>query len=260
MVVPGDGSIDASARRSQPIRSYHARHGRARPSQLATLESLWPHYGVNFPNDHAEPGLTRARVLNGSTGCVARLFEPRLPVVLDIGFGMGDVTATMAAAEPDVGILAVDVHRPGVVRLLALAQAGSLTNVRVARGDVKVLLERGIPPASIAGARIFFPDPWPKKRHHKRRLIGHEFIGLLVDRVAPAGILHLATDWAEYADEMRTALEEQPGLVRLAVTESQGPPREPDHDRLRPWRPETPYERVGREAGRVVTDLVYRRR
>ena len=189
-------------------------------------------------------------MLDGSAGCIERLFTPELPVVLEIGFGMGDTTAAMARDDPGSGVLAIDVHRPGIVRLLSLIDEAHLTNVRVARGDAYELLTHGISPSSLAGARIFFPDPWPKARHHKRRLIKPEFVALLVSRIVPAGFVHLATDWVDYAEQMRSVLDAEPALADVDID-----------DQLLPLpRLETPSERIGRDNGHVVTDLVYERR
>jgi len=250
VAAPNDRSIDSAAMQRQPIRSFHARHGRARPQQRAILDSLWSQYGANFPDDHNEPDLPRIDSLDGSGGCLDRLFTPELPVVLEIGFGMGEATAAMAGHDPKLGVLAIDVHRPGIVRLLSLIDEAHLTNVRVARGDASDLLTRGIPQSSLAGTRIFFPDPWPKARHHKRRLIKPDFVALLVSRLGPVGFVHLATDWPDYADQMRSVLDTEPRLVHADINL-----RAPSLQRV-----ETAYERIGRAKGHDVTDLIYERR
>ncbi len=167
--------------------------------------------------------------------------------MLEIGFGTGEATAVMAAAEPDVGVLGVEVHTPGIGRLLQLAEQRGLANVRVARGDAVELVRDMLPTASLAGARIFFPDPWPKARHHKRRLVSPWFMDLLASRLVVGAVLHLATDWPDYATSMREVLDagsSSTGLVGGVVP--------------RPgWRPLTRYEQRGLTSGHEVVDLRY---
>lgn len=173
------------------------------------------------------------------------LFGDDRPVVLEIGFGDGSATVELAAAQPDAGVIAVDVHTPGVGALLAdLADAG-LGNVRVIEGDALVVLERMMPTGSLCGVRTFFPDPWPKARHHKRRLVRPSVARLVHDRLVPGGWWHLATDWAEYVEVIVDTLTGDRGWEGGPV------PRPPD-------RPVTRYERRARAAGRAVTDLRYR--
>jgi tRNA (guanine-N7-)-methyltransferase len=155
----------------------------------------------------------------------------------------------MAAVDRDTNLLAVDVHTPGFGRLLQRVGAEDLTHVRVASGDAVELFRDMLAPRSLAGVRIYFPDPWPKARHHKRRLVQPEFVATLTSRLAAGGTLHLATDWAEYADQMRAVLDSEPGLVCELVT-----PVRPS------WRPATRFERAGLAKGHEVVDLVYRRR
>ncbi len=261
MDVSNDRTKGATAPRNQPIRSFHARHGRARPLQLRTLESLWPQFGVNFPDDHQEPGLARGLELDGSTdrfellrvpqGIAASAPPNRLctPIILDVGFGMGDATVTMALAEPESMVLAIDVHRPGVVRLLTLIEESALTNVRIARGDVHALLTFGVPEISLAGVRVYFPDPWPKARHQKRRLIQPLFAAQLARRLVAGGFVHLATDWTDYAEHMREVFGADDRFEEALITQSN----------FNAPRPETPYERAGIDNGHPVTDLLYRR-
>lgn len=166
------------------------------------------------------------------------------PVVLEIGFGSADATARMAGAEPDVGILAVDIHTPGVGDLLDAIARDSLANVRVIEGDAIAVLERMIPPHALAGVRSFFPDPWPKARHHKRRLVQPAVIDLVASRLATGGWWHLATDWADYATAMASAFAERPGW-------SGGMVERPED------RPLTRYERRALRDGRTVVDLRY---
>ena len=161
---------------------------------------------------------------------------------------MGEATAEMAAADPARDYLGVDVHTPGLGNLIVLAEAGGLANVRVARGDVLDLLRDGVAPASLNAVHVFFPDPWPKARHHKRRIIQPSIVALLRDRLEPGGVLHCATDWAEYAERMVEVLDADPGLVN----------RYPGFaPRKLVGRPVTGYERRGVRDGRAIHDLVY---
>jgi tRNA (guanine-N7-)-methyltransferase len=170
------------------------------------------------------------------------LFGRTAPVVLEIGFGMGDTTAAMAAADPDRDYLGVEVHTPGIGNLLALVGEQGLDNVRVARGDAVQLVHR-IAPGALDAVHVFFPDPWPKARHHKRRLIRPDNVALLRDRLRPGGLLHCATDWPDYAVAMAATLDADPGLTRGADD--------------RAGRPETKFERRGTAAGRPIADLRY---
>lgn len=174
-------------------------------------------------------------------------FGAGVPVVLEIGFGTGGSTLAMAEADPATGVIAAEVHTPGVASLLSgLAERG-LSNVRVLVGDGRSLLEERVAPGSLAGVRVFFPDPWPKAKHHKRRLVDAAFAALVADRLAPGGLLHCATDWEPYAQQMVAVLSAEPGLT-LAP------------DRGRPeWRPVTRYETRGLALGHRVTDLFARK-
>ena len=171
------------------------------------------------------------------------------PVILEIGFGLGDATLVQAQAHPDHGILAIDVHTPGVGRLLAELDAHGITNVRVIEGDALELLHDRLPDASLAGIRVFFPDPWPKTRHHKRRILVPANLAMMARVLQPGGFLHFATDWQHYADEARTTIsadarfrllapEEQPAIASAAS------------------RPRTKFEARGIAAGRTITDIV----
>jgi tRNA (guanine-N7-)-methyltransferase len=210
-------------------------------AQRAALARLWEQYGLRVDG---------RRQLD-----LAELFgDPELPVLLEIGFGMGDATATMAAAEPGTGILAVDVHTPGHGNLLRRIESDGLTNVRLAEGDAVVLLRDQIAPASLAGLRIYFPDPWPKARHHKRRLLQPEFLELALDRLRSGATVHCATDWEPYAEQMLEVLSASPELENLHPDSDGGYAPRPE------WRPVTKFERQGLEKGHIVHDLVFRRR
>jgi tRNA (guanine-N7-)-methyltransferase len=178
------------------------------------------------------------------------LFGRAAPVVLEIGSGMGEATAAMAAADPGRGYLAVEVHTPGIANLLSLVERDGLTNVRVAHGDAIELVSAGLAPESLDAIHAFFPDPWPKARHHKRRLIQPERVALLASRLVRGGVLRCATDWADYAEAMRATLDGDRDLVN-------------SHDGYAPryaGRPLTKFEQRGISAGRHVWDLEYRRR
>lgn len=228
------GSRGASPARPGPshIRSFHPRRSRTSPSAASALIRLLPAWGID-PRS-APPRLSS-------------LFRPELPVVLEIGSGMGETTLAMAAAEPGVGIVAVDVHTPGIGALLAGVEAAGLTNVRVCVGDAVELMER-LEPASLAGIRIFFPDPWPKARHHKRRLVQPSFVHRAATLLHPGALLHMATDVAEYAEHMRLVCAAEPLLEGAVLRERP------------PWRPITRFEARGAAAGRQSRDLVLHRR
>ncbi|WP_234039477.1 tRNA (guanosine(46)-N7)-methyltransferase TrmB [Micromonospora coerulea] len=204
--------------------------------QRDALTRLWPAYGLEIAD------------LDGPCDPVA-LFGRPAPLVLEIGSGMGDATAAMAAADPDRHYLAVEVHTPGIANLLDLVQRHRLDNVRVARGDALDLV-RALPQGSLDAVHAFFPDPWPKARHHKRRLIQPAHVALLRSRLAPGGTLHCATDWAEYAESMRETLIADPELVD-------------PHDGFAPrpaHRPVTKFERRALTADRPIFDLIHHRR
>ncbi|MFD4641312.1 tRNA (guanosine(46)-N7)-methyltransferase TrmB [Lentzea sp. NPDC058436] len=177
-------------------------------------------------------------------------FGRSAPVLLEIGSGMGETTSQLVAAAPELNYVAAEVYKPGLAQLLLRAEhLGGLDNLRVLRGDAVVLLTDHIAPASLHGVRIFFPDPWPKKKHHKRRLVQPEFVSLIASRLAPGGVLHLATDWENYADQM---LEVCSGERLLTNLHDGWAPR-PD------WRPVTKFEQRAVNEDRVSHDLMFRR-
>lgn len=210
------------------VRTYKRRSGRVTPGQTDVLSRLWSGLGLD---------------VDGSPVDLAALFGRRAPVVLEVGFGMGEATAEMAAAEPDHDVLAVDVHTPGHGNLLRLVERHGLTNVRVAAGDARVLLAEMLPAASLAAVRVFFPDPWPKARHAKRRLVTPAFTALVADRLVPGGVLHVATDISSYAVDAREVLVATPGLEQVDA----------------PWRATTRFERRGAREGRAAHDVAARR-
>jgi tRNA (guanine-N7-)-methyltransferase len=232
-------STDFSAAPPAPtarIRTFHPRRGRMSDRQRDALARLWPAYGLEIAG------------LDGPYDPTA-LFGRRAPLVLEIGSGMGDATIEMAAADPDRHYLAVEVHTPGIANLVDLIDRRALTNVRVAEGDALDLV-RALPADCLDAVHVFFPDPWPKARHHKRRIIQPAHVALLRSRLVPGGTLHCATDWAEYAESMRETLTADPELVDVHG----GYAPRPAH------RPVTKFERRALTAGREIFDLIHRRR
>jgi tRNA (guanine-N7-)-methyltransferase len=177
-------------------------------------------------------------------------FGRAAPVVLEIGSGMGESTASMALAAPDTDHVAVEIYQPGLAQLLLRIEQAEITNLRLLRGDAYSLVNEHIAASSLHTVRIYFPDPWPKRRHHKRRLVQPEFVALVTSRLARGATLHLATDWEPYAAEMLAACVAEPGLRNTA---SQNFARRPD------WRPVTKFEQRARDDGRVVRDLLFAR-
>lgn len=215
------------------IRSFVLRAGRATAAQQRALNDLWPLYGVEFSNQPLD---------------LQQLFGRTAPRMLEIGFGAGEALSTFAQAHPEIDCLGVEVHPPGVGHLLLDVQALQLTNCRVIAHDAVEVLRDQIPAGTLALVHIFFPDPWPKKRHHKRRLIQPEFVDLVMRALMPGGIVRLATDWEPYAQHM-SAVMAASGLRNLA---SSGEFME------RPeLRPLTRFERRGHRLGHGVWDLAY---
>jgi tRNA (guanine-N7-)-methyltransferase len=171
------------------------------------------------------------------------------PVVLEIGSGMGETTARLAAAAPEVNYVAVEVYQPGLAQLMMRAETLGLTNLRLVRGDAVALLDRHVAPGSLHEVRIFFPDPWPKSKHHKRRLVQPAFVALVADRLEPGGRLRMATDWKHYAEQMLAVCEAQPALRNVYRDWAPRPQ----------WRDVTKFEDRARQAGRVSRDLVFER-
>jgi tRNA (guanine-N7-)-methyltransferase len=219
---------------ARPIRSYVLRQGRLTGAQQRARDELLPRFGIAW--SPAPLDLDRA-------------FGRAAPKILEIGFGMGETTARIAADNPGNDYLGIEVHTPGVGSLLKRTAELGLANVRVIQHDAVEVLERMIPPESLDGAHIFFPDPWPKKRHHKRRLIQPALAALLASRLRPGAYLHAATDWQEYAQWMLEVLSGEPRLTNTA----DGYAPRPAH------RPLTKFENRGLKLGHGVWDLVFRR-
>jgi tRNA (guanine-N7-)-methyltransferase len=181
-------------------------------------------------------------------------FGRAAPVVLEIGSGMGESSASMALAAPGIDHLAVEVYQPGLAQLLLRIEQAEITNLRLLRGDAHTLLAEHVASSSLHAVRIYFPDPWPKRRHHKRRLVRPEFVALVASRLTLGGTLHLATDWTPYAEEMLAACAAEPALRNTASDNSlQGFVARPA------WRPVTKFEQRARDEGRVVQDLLFAR-
>jgi len=219
----------------RPIRSFVLRQGRMSEAQARACETLLPRYGIAFA----------PRLLD-----LDREFGRHAPRVLEIGFGMGETTADIAAAHPGTDFLGIEVHAPGVGSLLRQVEARGLANVRVIRHDAVEVLQAMIAPESLDGIHVFFPDPWPKKRHHKRRLIQPPLARLLGERLRPGGYLHVATDWLDYAEQILAVLSAEPLLANTA----EGFAPRPE------WRPLTKFERRGLRLGHEVRDVLFRRR
>ncbi len=179
----------------------------------------------------------------------AEWFGRPAPVLLEIGSGMGETTAQLAAAEPEVNYVAIEVYEAGLGQLMLRAERLGLENLRLLHGDAVIALTEHIAPDSLSGVRIFFPDPWPKKRHHKRRLVQPDFVKLVASRLAPGGILHLATDWEHYAEQMLEVCSAEPALRNRF-----------DGWAPRPgWRPVTKFEQRADQEGRISRDLIFER-
>ena len=226
---------EVPAAHHRSIRSFVVRAGRMGTGQMRALEELGPRFVLPWSDQRLDP---------------AAVWGRSAPLVLEIGFGMGGATAEIATRQPEVDFLGVEVHTPGVGALLKLIDEQGLTNLRIVQHDAVEVLEHRIAPASLAGVHIFFPDPWHKKKHNKRRLIQAEFVARLVTRLAPGGYLHCATDWQPYAEQMLEVLSAEPALCNTA----DGYAPRPD------YRPLTKFENRGLKLGHGVWDLVFRRR
>ena len=217
------------------IRSFVLRQGRLTKGQERALQTEWPQFGI----DYAEKKLDLNQVFGRSDS----------KKILEIGFGMGESTAKIAQILPETDFLAVEVHTPGVGGLLKLNQELALTNIRIIQHDVVEVLENMLLENSLYGVHIFFPDPWHKKRHHKRRLIQAEFVKLLCSRLKVGAYLHVATDWQEYAEWVLEVLQAEPQLNNTAADYAEKPS----------YRPLTKFENRGIKLGHGVWDLVFLR-
>ena len=217
------------------IRSFVRREGRLTEGQSSAIENGWPQWGVDYA-----PGVMDWNTVFGRTA----------PRFLEIGFGMGGATAEIARNHPGNDYLGIEVHRPGVGNLLKLIEQDGLTNLRLMSHDAVDVVNEMIAPGSLDGILIFFPDPWHKKRHHKRRLIQPEFVHLLASRLKPGGTIHCATDWENYAVQMLEVLSAEPALENTAMDYAPRPT----------YRPLTKFENRGLKLGHGVWDLVFRKK
>ena len=222
--------------RQRKIRSYVRREGRFTPAQRSAFESLWPVYGIDVSDGEWD---------------YPSMFGRQSDVFIELGFGDGRVLKTLATRHPENDYIGIEVHRPGVGRLMRELHEEEIHNVRVFSEDGTEVLKKNIPSHSLSGVSIFFPDPWHKKKHKKRRMIQPKFVSVVASRLKHGGILHLATDWQDYAEQMLEVLTAEPSLKNLS----------PDNTYIeRPdSRPLTKYEQRGLRLGHGVWDLVFER-
>jgi tRNA (guanine-N7-)-methyltransferase len=215
----------------RPIRSYVLR-SRMTLRQEAYFEQLWPHLGINACDGQID---------------FCSFFARNAPIILEIGFGMGESLVTLAANSPHLNFLGIDVHKPGVSRVLAAIQQHKISNLRIMSFDAVTILRNNIASNSLRGVLLFFPDPWPKRRHHKRRIVQPAFVDLVYQKLQPKGYFHLATDIQEYASHMRRVINEHPGFTLTDKENCQACLQ----------RPKTKFERKGERLGQTISDLIY---
>jgi tRNA (guanine-N7-)-methyltransferase len=221
---------------TRKIRSFVRREGRITAGQRRALQQLWPCYGLSGDN-----------LLD-----LDAVFGRAAPRIMEIGFGNGETLATLAENQPENDFIGIEVHRPGVGHLLQVLESRGLNNVRILCEDAVPVMQRRLPDRCLDRLLLFFPDPWQKKRHHKRRLVQSEFIELVADKLKPGGILHMATDWKNYAEHILAVMNASPTFSNCATNGSYSP---------RPaYRPVTKFEQRGQRLGHGVWDLLYERR
>lgn len=223
--------------RKKSIRSYVVRAGRMTDGQRNAFENSWSTYGLKL----ADGAIDTDKVF-GRSG----------PKVLEIGFGMGDSLLQMAVAEPSTDFIGIEVHPPGVGTIMNIAQSEGISNLRVYLADANDVLEECFPPQSIDRLQLYFPDPWHKKKHNKRRIVQPQFVQLVRERLRLGGILHMATDWQHYAEQMLETLDEAEGFENIAGIGQYS--ARPD------YRPMTKFEKRGERLGHGVWDLIYKKR
>lgn len=224
------------SRRMRPIRSYVRREGRITRAQQRALTEMWTQYGLDDGVNEFD---------------FVEVFGREAPVVMEIGFGNGDNLCQLARVNPNMNFLGVEVHRPGIGSLLLKLDRDGIENVRIICADAALVLARRIPKASLSAVYLLFPDPWPKKRHHKRRLLQHGFVTQIVERLCPGGDLHIATDWQDYAEHILNVGAQVPSLINVAGV---GCYVMPPHERVT-----TRFERRGRRLGHRIWELHFRR-
>jgi tRNA (guanine-N7-)-methyltransferase len=217
------------------IKSYVLRQGRLTSGQQQALDRLWPIYGIDFKPQRLD---------------LDACFKRPAPLILEIGFGNGESLLRQAESSPQNNYLGIEVHRPGVGHLLRLADEAAITNLRVINHDAVEVLQQQIPDHSLDCVQLFFPDPWHKKRHHKRRIVSTEFIRLVSEKLKPGGLFHLATDWQDYAEHMLAEIEHTNVFSNTAGKANYAQNTD---------RPSTKFEHRGRRLGHGVWDLVFRK-
>lgn len=220
---------------TRSIRSFVVRNGRLTRAQEAAVETLLPQHGIPYSDQPLD---------------LANTFGREAPVWLEIGFGNGDALLAMAKQNPHINLIGVEIHTPGIGQALMGIEANQLTNVKLIQHDAMDVLQNMLPTSSLAKVLLFFPDPWRKKRHHKRRIVQQEFLNMVASRLAPAGVLHCATDWADYAEWMRHEFSLNPAFTNMAGADNFSPRPE--------WRPLTRFEQRGHRLGHEVRDLIFR--
>ena len=221
-------------RHKRTVRSFVRRAGRITASQQRALDELWPTYGIPY----------RPALLS-----FPDLFGRDAPVVLEIGFGNGETLVEQAAAHPDHDFVGIEVHEPGVGHCLLQAREAGTGNLRLINHDAIEVLKHQVPQASLARLNLYFPDPWPKKRHHKRRIVQRGFVDLVADRLVQGGTLHIATDWANYAEHIDEIMGDSEGFVMAERREHEG---DTPLD-----RPQTKFERRGLRKGHRIVDWIW---
>jgi tRNA (guanine-N7-)-methyltransferase len=224
-------------RKKRAIRSFVRRAGRITASQQRALDTLWPVYGIEYVEEPLDFGT---------------VFDRAAPVVLEIGFGNGETLVEQAAASPDKDFIGIEVHEPGVGHCLLKADEAGIENLRVVMHDAIEVLARQVPTGSLGRVNLYFPDPWPKKRHHKRRIVQDTFVDLLADLLADRGTLHIATDWANYAEHIDEVLSRSDRFTCRERREHGG---EAPLD-----RPQTKFERRGLRKGHGIVDWCFEKR
>ena len=223
--------------KKRAIRSFVRREGRMTESQKNAIADLWPHYGLDF---------------NGEALDIAETFQREASTILEIGFGMGDSLVSIAESHPENNYIGIEVHRPGVGRLLGNVQEKQITNLKVFCHDAVEVLKQTIPDESLDGVFLFFPDPWPKARHHKRRIVQPAFVELIAKKLKPGGFFHMATDWENYAEHMLEVMTASPLFKNQS--ETGGAVEKPG------YRPLTKFEKRGQRLGHGIWDLVFIRK
>jgi tRNA (guanine-N7-)-methyltransferase len=216
---------------SRTIRSFVLRQGRLTVGQQRALDTLWPRYGVEPDKETLDLNV---------------LFGRPAPVILEIGFGNGDAIAQMATVNPACNFVGIEVHKPGVGHLLQIIEKERIENIRVLNMDAVEVLTTNIADTSLHGVNIFFPDPWHKKRHHKRRLVQPEFLALLARKLKSGGVLHIATDWEDYAHHVEEVISDQSAFEAATIDQAL-------------LRSKTRFEQRGQRLGHRIRDMVYRR-